>query len=179
MMRAWIRFCIRYGITAATGALLIAGGVRLWTAGMLQRMPGYTAAAALAARAAGAASGFRSPPEPEPYLRRTRSHPPETEPAAAAAPDTALSPPPPQAGNPYKAEYRKAAQDYEAFWKKVRALEAEHAEAEGARRMELADALRVMKGPDVALRTAYEDARARYRDWERRHAGGNPGSAAP
>jgi hypothetical protein len=181
MSRAWVEFLVRYTITAAAGALVIAGVVRLRTSGTLDRLPGYDSVAIRAARllewmepAAAAGGG----PEPcEAYVRRTQPRPPDAAPAAAAVP--AADAPARPVGNPYEAEYRKAAQAYEAFWKTVRALEAEHAGAEGARRMELADELRLLKGPDITVRKEYEDARERYQAWEKQHAAGDPGAPTP
>lgn len=77
--------------------------------------------------------------------------------------------------NPHAAKYVSIRNEYRAFWNKVKDLQAKRDGAEGAAHMGYADELRLLKGRDITVRQAYQEAKQKYVEWNERHprTGGN------
>ena len=68
--------------------------------------------------------------------------------------------------NPFKPAYDAAAASYNAYWAKVKQLQDKHRTATGEARVRLADDLKRMKGEDVRVGKALEDAKKKMTDWQ-------------
>jgi len=71
--------------------------------------------------------------------------------------------------NPHAAKYISIRNEYRAFWNKVKVLQAKRDGAEGAAHMRYADELRLLKGRDITVRQAYQEAKQKYVAWNERH----------
>ena len=71
--------------------------------------------------------------------------------------------------NPHTPEYARTKSAYVAYWKKVKALQAQRDESEGADHVRISDELRALKGDDIHLGQAYELAKKNYEEWNRTH----------
>lgn len=72
--------------------------------------------------------------------------------------------------NPYTAEYTTVKKEYLAFWRKVKDLTAKRDSATGDRHVYYSDQLRMMKGEDVRLGSAFESIKKKYEEWNITHA---------
>lgn len=72
--------------------------------------------------------------------------------------------------NPFAQEYSKAKDEYQAYWKKVKDLQAKRDGSTGDERMKYGDELREMMGQSVDLGNTYKEAKGRYEEWNQNHA---------
>jgi len=68
--------------------------------------------------------------------------------------------------NPFKPEYDAAYTAYRAFWDKVKQLENQHKKATGEARVSIGDELRQMKGDDIRIGRAFEEAKKKMNEWQ-------------
>ena len=78
-------------------------------------------------------------------------------------------------GNPYAAEYRRTADEYNAFVERSQRLTAQRDRATGAERARLIDQLRGMIGEGQRLKAAFDQAQDKHRKWQ----SGNADPTAP
>ena len=82
-----------------------------------------------------------------------------------------------KADNPHAAGYAAARTAYDAYWKRVSELKRKMDSAVGSERIKYHDSLRTMKGDDIRLGQAYEDAKRKYNAWNAAQADSPPSSS--
>jgi hypothetical protein len=184
MVGVLIRALFRYLLIAAAGSAAI-----VVVTGMLRERGARGRAAAEAPAPWDAPQPWEGPPSVvrrmEPPVRAPQAPPPDTrrgDPLPANGADAArqaeltrrieglraaLRAAP--ARNPHEREYQAAKKAHADYWRKVRAIQAAWESAEGAKRIELGDTLRGMKGEDIRLGQALEAARRKVAAWEQTH----------
>lgn len=71
--------------------------------------------------------------------------------------------------NPHSAEYQAAKTAYDAFWKKVAQLTKLRDSTSGDSQVRYSDELQKMKGQDIRLGLALEEAKKKHNQWEAEH----------
>jgi len=71
--------------------------------------------------------------------------------------------------NPYYGDYQRVQADYKAFWDKVKKLQARRDNTTGAKHMEHADQLRMLKGQDIELARELKALKNKFDDWNESH----------
>jgi tetratricopeptide (TPR) repeat protein len=72
--------------------------------------------------------------------------------------------------NPYKKEYDVASAAYNAYWTKVKNLQAKHQASTGDERVRVADEMKRLKGEDIRIGQALETAKKKMNEWQERNA---------
>ena len=72
--------------------------------------------------------------------------------------------------NPYAAEYHRALADYKKFATKNNALLKEYNSTTGARRMQAADQLRILKDEGIRKRQSFNAIKSKYKKWQQNNA---------
>jgi len=76
--------------------------------------------------------------------------------------------------NPYAAEYKKALSDYKKFAAKSNALLEEYNNSTGARRMKVADELRLIKEKSAIVVESFNEIKNKYKGWKSKHGSATP-----
>jgi hypothetical protein len=73
------------------------------------------------------------------------------------------------AKNPFGEQYVSTKREYIQYWRTVKHLQDTRDNSGGAKRMEAADELRRLKGEDIRVGNAYQEARKKYAAWNASH----------